>query len=353
MAKKKKHEEHENLERWLVSYSDFITLLFATFVVLYALSQVDIADFAKLEESIKQAFSSGKLEGDVGIMNESNNSIHDSISANSLIAPLMMEYMSPKYEQDSFENIQQSIEQMGKNGELEGVETEISDKGLLIRFKDDLLFKSASATLTDGAKKTLDKVGSLILQKFVLHYMRVEGHTDNQPIVSLIFPSNWELSSARSSAVIRYLIERFKFSPQLFTAVGYSDSRPIENNNSAKNRAANRRVEILILRNKYKNLENPQFDIMKLSKKEQDELQLQRAETLNKVKDLSEAAQKLTDGDKAAEESTLILKHEPEPTTTYDDMIKFSDEDKNIYETLDISDPSLRQRSNPNNARGR
>ena len=109
MAKKKKPEEHENLERWLVSYGDFITLLFATFVVLYALAQVDATDFQKLEESLKTAFSQNTiLDGQPAIM-DGSESIFDQQQANSFIPSLMVEYISPKYEEASFEEIDEEI----------------------------------------------------------------------------------------------------------------------------------------------------------------------------------------------------------------------------------------------------
>ena len=180
MAKKKLPEDHENLERWLVSYGDFITLLFATFVVLYALSQIDITEFSKLEDSIKKAFNAPSLiEGSDAILDENGNSILDASSADAAIPPLMLEYISQKYEQKSFEEIKDAIDELTENGDLEGVNAQITDKGLLITFKDDFLFYSASATLTDKAMKTLDDIGVLIGEKFALHYIRVEGHTDN------------------------------------------------------------------------------------------------------------------------------------------------------------------------------
>ena len=249
MAKKKKEEDHENLERWLVSYGDFITLLFATFVVLYALAQVDASDFAKLEESLKNAFSQNTLlEGQESIL-DSNDSLFDQQKANSFIPSLMVEYISPKYEEDSFKEIDESIKELEKLGELAGISSKITDKGLLLTFDDSYLFAPASAYLDSKARKILDKVGVLICKKFVLHNMLVEGHTDSLKISSNIYPSNWELSGARASSVVRYLINRFQFSPSLFSAIGYADTRPAENAISP-NDPKNRRVEILILKNK-------------------------------------------------------------------------------------------------------
>lgn len=295
MARKKKHPEHENLERWLVSYADFITLLFATFVVLYALAQVDASDFAKLEDSLKQAFSQGALfDGQQSIM-DGSNSLFDQQQANSFIPSLMLEYISPKYEEESFKEIDESIQELKEAGELEGITSKITDKGLLLTFDDKYLFAPASAYLDSNAKKLLDKVGVLICKKFVLHAMRIEGHTDSDPIRTVQYPSNWELSAARASSVVRYMIDRFKFSPSLFSAVGYADTRPLENSISPKD-PINRRVEILILKNKYKR----QFDTrndntMNLTKSQQEKIQKQRMEVIASVEgdSISPAARKL------------------------------------------------------------
>ena len=300
MAKKQKHEEPENLERWLVSYGDFITLLFATFVVLYALAQVDATDFAKLEESLKAAFSQGQLfDGQEAIM-DGSESIFDQQQANSFIPSLMVEYISPKYEEDSFKEIDEEIKDLTEAGELDGISSKITDKGLLLTFDDKYLFAPASTYLNSDARKLLDKVGVLICKKFVLHNMIVEGHTDSSPIHSSTYPSNWELSGARASAVVRYLISRFKFSPSLFSAVGYADTRPLETSISPKD-PANRRVEILILKNKYKNQFGAKNDFtLNLSKAQQDEIQKQRTEVIRTVEgdSVSLAARKLLEENK-------------------------------------------------------
>jgi len=295
MAKKKPPEEHENLERWLVSYGDFITLLFATFVVLYALAQVDVSDFAKLEESLKSAFSQNTLlEGQQSVL-EGSDSIFDQQQANSFIPSLMLEYISPKYEEQSFNDIEKSIKELTEAGELGGISSKMTDKGLLLTFDDKYLFGAGSAYLDANAKKLLDKVGVLICKKFVLHSMRVEGHTDSTPMNSEKYPSNWELSSARASSVVRYLISRFNFSPSLFTAIGYADTRPLETTVSSKD-PKNRRVEILILKNSYKNsYENRGTSPISLTKSEQDKIQKQREAIITQVENssISPAARKL------------------------------------------------------------
>ena len=295
MAKKHKHEDHENLERWLVSYGDFITLLFATFVVLYALAQVDATDFAKLEESLKNAFSQNTLlDGQPAVL-DGSDSIFDEQQANSFIPSLMVEYISPKYEEASFKEINEEIQKLTEMGELDGITSKITDKGLLLTFDDKYLFAPGSAYLDPNARKLLDKVGVLICKKFILHNMIIEGHTDSDGISSRQYPSNWELSGARACSVVRYLINRFKFSPSLFSAVGYADTRPLETAISPKD-PANRRVEILILKNKYKNQFGAKNDYtLSLSKAQQDTIQKQRENIIKNVEgdSISLAARKL------------------------------------------------------------
>ena len=308
MAKKKKHPEHVNLERYLISYADFITLLFATFVVLYALSQVDIKDFKTLEDSIKQAFAAPSLmQGADGLMQETSPSVFDNSQTDSVITPLMMEYMSQKYEEQSLQEIQKTIDEKAKTGEIDGVETQQTDRGLVIRFKDDYLFKSGSAELTPAAKIKLDRVGAVIAKKFILHQMRVEGNTDNQAMKSSTFPSNWELSSVRASTIIRYFINRFSFMPSLFTAVGFADTRPIASNATAGGQSKNRRVEILILKNRFKTEEYSMNEIMKMSKENQEKMQTHRIETINRIESLTAAAKNFPNEGNRNKKDAMIL----------------------------------------------
>ncbi len=284
MARKKKPEEHENLERWLVSYADFMTLLFATFVVLYALSQINVNEFKKIEESIRKAFSvQSILDGGSGVMSH-GESIVEANAADSVIDSLMMEYISQKYEQESYEQIKKEVDNLNKSGELSGVTAKIDERGLVIVVSDkDLLFKSGSAELTPAAKQILEKVGKLIVEKFAMHIIKVEGHTDNMPISGVRYPSNWELSSARASAIVRFLIDRFKIMPNLMSAVGYADTRPAEKGTDASVLAKNRRVEIVVQRNQFKNLDHFQNLYLKMDKMEQ---QRRRNEQIRIIKEI-------------------------------------------------------------------
>ena len=284
MARKKKPEDHENLERWLVSYADFMTLLFATFVVLYALSQINVNEFKKIEESIRKAFSvQSILDGGSGVITSGKTMI-DAQAADSVIDSLMMEFISQKYEQESYEQIKKEVENLNKSGELSGVTAKIDERGLVIVVSDkDLLFKSGSAELTPEAKNILEKVGKLIVEKFAMHIIKVEGHTDNIPISGGKYPSNWELSSARASAIVRFLIDRFKILPNLMAAVGYAETRPAEKGTDASALAKNRRVEIVVQRNQFKNLDHYQNSYLKMDKMEQ---QRRRNEQIRIIKEI-------------------------------------------------------------------
>ena len=289
MAKRKKHEDHENLERWLVSYADFMTLLFATFVVLYALSQVDVTDFAKLEDALKKAFQSNMFDGQESIL-ESSSSIFDGY--NGATTPIMLEYLSPRYEQDSYEEIEEAVNNM----DLDGVQAQIDSRGLVIKLADNALtFRSGSAEITPDSLVPLGEVAKLIKEKFAIHIIRVEGHTDSDPVSSSLYPSNWELSSARASSVVRHLIKNYNFNPSIFIAAGYADTVPISKGTSQKDKQKNRRVEIVILKNKYKNLNSKNIETLA---------------TLGGKKEatISEAARKLTGEDEKLMKNVIDFK---------------------------------------------
>ena len=248
MAKKKHAEEHENLERWLVSYSDFMTLLFATFVVLYALAQTDVNSYKSLEESLKRAFTQNIFDNQANIM-DGKESIFD--GQNGATNPLMLEYMSQKYEQTSYDEIKEEINKMKQDG----LSAEVDDRGLIIRLNEHALqFLPGSAEINPKYYEVLANVAKTIKKKFVIHIIEVEGHSDSDPVSSNKYPSNWELSSARASSIIRYLINSHGFSKNIFIATGLADTVPLFENNTPANKAKNRRVEIVIRKNKNKNL---------------------------------------------------------------------------------------------------
>jgi len=270
MAKKKHAEEHVNLERWLISYADFITLLFATFVVLYALSQIDLAKFKDLKISLAKAFSSSPtiLKGDPGMLNKSNQ-VMDSGGQqdNQNLIPPILDAPYAKKEDTDFKEAVKNLDDK-KLDESKGIKTEVTERGLVIKLVGNVVFDSSNATIKKDSYKTLNEVGDIIKTKFPNHLIRVEGHTDNLPISSSFYPSNWELSSARASSIVRYMINNLSISKDRFSALGYADSRPIASNLTEGGRKENRRVEIVILRNNLLKTETLSQDFKKDLKKE-------------------------------------------------------------------------------------
>lgn len=305
MAKRKKYKENENLDRWLLSYADFITLLFATFVVLYALSQMGISQFGQLENAIKNAFFNPINE-----IKEDLPMPYSEAEQSSLTNMLLMEYINPNYEQAAFEEIAKEINKLKSEHELENIDVKITDTGLIIVLKDGKSrFEKGSSHLTSKTKEQLDKIGVLISSKFVLHLIRVEGHTDSNPASRGKYPSAWDISSARANSIIRYFIDTFKFTPDLFSSVGYGNTRPATDNNTSSGRAGNCRVEIVILRNKLRPHNNAADSFLKLPKEEQKEIRLRQLQIIEKIDGLNE--------NKDFRLKQKIKQHRLDITTTY------------------------------------
>ena len=273
--------EHENEERWLLTYADMLTLLFALFMVLFSISSVNISKYQVLQQSLKAAFSGSILPGGRAILQSGSESTSahtpataevpsivplvptptsrsssSTGSANAATKPMTtaelqaaLNSMSASIsEQDTFEELKEQMDAYAKaHGFGNKVQTIIERRGLVVRvLTDNLLFDSGSATLQPGADQLLDEVAQLLnLDKS--HPITVEGHTDNQPISNPQFPSNWELSTTRATNVVRFLISR-GVSAYRLGAVGYADLHPIASNATAAGRAQNRRVEIVLMR---------------------------------------------------------------------------------------------------------
>jgi len=247
MRRERDRRHQEDVNRWLISYADLITLLFATFVILYALAQSDSNSLDRLQNSIRLAFASsygaGVLEEGEGIFDKSETPIN----------PFILEEISPKYEQESFDRIKEDVEKIVRSERLKGVKVKVDERGLAIIINDNAeLFPNAQAKLNPDSVKILDIIGRIITNKFKTHQIRVEGHTASLPLYSEIYPSNWELSCARASSVVRFFVSNFNVSPEMLSVVGYGDSRPMVKNGNV----INGRVEILIVRNRYKHFEN-------------------------------------------------------------------------------------------------
>ncbi len=239
IKRNKRHEEHESHERWLVSYADFITLLFAFFVVLYATSNVNIEKQKTFEESIKVELKfSGRGSGSEG------NSLDQAMAE--LIMPIgnFPRAGGPKEVADYVErSLDKSMEGDQKKKAIQDIYHD--GVGVRIALAASTFFNPGSAKLKFSSLKSLDKVAEVLKS----HDRRVivEGHTDNVPISDQLFASNWELAGNRASAVVRYLVKYHDLNPKRFISISYGDQKPIVPNDSTEHRAMNRRIELFII----------------------------------------------------------------------------------------------------------
>ena len=285
--------EHDNEERWLLTYADMLTLLFALFMVLFSISSVNISKYQVLQQSLKAAFSGSILPGGRAIQQSGSESTSEHTPATAAIPSIVPLVPTPTNrssssmgaanvtasraalaakaanskpmstaqlqaalnsmaasvaEQDSFKALEKKLNAYAKaHGFGSEVKAVIERRGLVVRvMTDKVLFASGQATLQPKGRPLLAEVAQL-LNVDKSHPITVEGHTDNEPIATAEFPSNWELSTARATTVVRFLIAHGVGDGRL-GAVGYADLHPIASNATAAGRARNRRVDIVLMR---------------------------------------------------------------------------------------------------------
>jgi chemotaxis protein MotB len=262
--KKHHHEEHENHERWLVSGYDMMTLLFAVFVVLFAISSTNISKVKLLEQSLQEAFSGPVLTGGRSMMKTGATS--EGTDAEAPKPPLpsltpaqaLEKAMNPddpeeaaeqaQAEERSFQDLKKRIDRLAREAGLaEKMSTTVTPDGLKIRLvTDGVLFDSGSAVVKSGGRPTLAQIGRIIDQEGT-HPVKVEGHTDDRPIATSQYPSNWQLSGARAAAVVQQMGDA-GVSGKRMSLAGYAAEHPVAGNATPAGRAKNRRVEIILTR---------------------------------------------------------------------------------------------------------
>jgi chemotaxis protein MotB len=236
MKRRKHNEEHENAERWLLTYADLITLLLAFFIMMYVFSKKDAQKYDEVASHLKTIFSGGTGLAGKGSVTAASPIDMPSKGASSgeIKRQLESELMDSNRNKPGGENI-----------------SVLSDeRGVVIRVLDKAFFDEGKAELKDGAKGALDKIVPII--KSVDNHVRIEGHTDNVPIKTNEFKSNWELSVRRATEVVRYFVEKRGLPPDRISATGYAEYRPIVQNNSPKNKSLNRRIEIIVVKSNEK-----------------------------------------------------------------------------------------------------
>lgn len=246
MSRQSRRQNEENHDRWLISYADFITLLFALFVVLYAMSKVDEAKYKVFGTSLNFAFGSILL-GKPGVTepNQAPQSEQEQLlkalvdKRNERLAEQQRKYNEQM--QSLVKNLNQVMAPLLKN---ELVNVTQTPRGVVVDINASALFEPGEAALQRGAARTLGAVAKIL--EAGTEAIEVEGHTDDIPIFTPVFPSNWELSSARASSVVRLFIDQGVAAERL-RAVGLASYQPIGSNETAEGRSRNRRVSVIIL----------------------------------------------------------------------------------------------------------
>lgn len=235
--RKKKEEEHENGERWLISYADFITLLFAFFVVMYSVSAINEGKFKAVSEAIRSSFNPIIPMSATNIRitedQEGTRTQDEAFDIGILL----------------FHRITLAIKEIDETGKIK---VDKGSRGVVIRLPDTMVFESGKADILPGFSDSLARIGNLI--KDLPNAVQVEGFTDNVPINTPLYPSNWELSTSRAAAIVRRLTT-LSISPDRLSVSGYGEFRSIASNDTPEGRAKNRRVEIIILEPKDNKLE--------------------------------------------------------------------------------------------------
>jgi chemotaxis protein MotB len=248
-GRRHKHEEHINHEAWAIPYGDLVTLLLAFFVVMYALSSLNEGKYRVMADSLTAAFKGEPMrETPIALPSVSGNPTANMVTMVRPAAGGQSGGAKTQLQPDSA-----SLARIGDNVARalaehvmkEEVVIRLHEDWLEVEIQNDVLFPSGSANLTPGANDIVKRLGESLAG--IQNPIFVEGHTDNVPISRVIFPSNWELSTARASAVIR-ILGAGGVSPTQMTAVGFGEFRPVRDNESVEGRSANRRVMLAILR---------------------------------------------------------------------------------------------------------
>ena len=245
MAKKKRHKNHEEEggEAWLLPYSDLMTLLLAVFIVLFAVSQVDVQKAQQMSQEFTEQMMSGGSSSSQSA-SQGNQQKESSGEAGG----------ESKSELQQMEELKAEIDAKLKSENLSSsVQTGIDKRGLVISLSNAIFFDPGSAEIKADNEKTLLEIANMV--NVMNNYIRIEGHTDDVPMNSNVYRSNWDLSAARAANVVRLLTSNTNISPDRLIAVGYGEYRPVADNSTEAGRAKNRRIDIIVLSEKYDDLE--------------------------------------------------------------------------------------------------
>ncbi|HEX8815591.1 MAG TPA: flagellar motor protein MotB [Terriglobales bacterium] len=242
MKPRRIRKPHVNHERWLVSYADFVTLLFAFFVVLYSVAQVDKRKVVELAQAIQYAFNNG----DASAINQSGQTLQIPPALLKPETTAAVPRPAPREDTREMNDLRQELEGALKKEIAQGeVSIRKSSEGLVISLQEAGFFESGSTEIQTNSQAVFGRLANMLAARG--YRVRIEGHTDNRPIHNSQYNSNWELSTARASEVVRRLIMQYQFPPELLSAAGYAEFHPVASNDTEAGRAANRRVDVVVL----------------------------------------------------------------------------------------------------------
>lgn len=258
-----KEEGHNNSERWLLTYADLITLLMAFFIIMYAMSNVDNQKYMALAKSLRMALGLEQAAGismitDMVSVDKAGKSkdIYLNEQGRQVTASEILSMRDEKEEREFSVMVKKIAEYTESKGITSKIQTEKGNRGLLIKLSDTVLFDVGKADLSPKSKEILDGLADILFDSN--KHIKVEGHTDNVPINTARYPSNWHLSTDRSTNVIIYWISKYPDISQRLSAAGYGEYRPVASNSAPEGRAKNRRVEIIVLRDIVNQVESGQ-----------------------------------------------------------------------------------------------
>ena len=232
---------NDYINRWVISYADFVTMLLALFMVMFAVNGMDSKHIKDVNQSIEKVFTQQSQNDNTKQENVKNSEILE--NGESILENNGKTVLEGK---DGIFESEQILEKLKDNIDINTKTTLLKEpRGVVIRLNDTMLFDQGSAIIKPEALSTLENI-SAKLKEFD-NPVLIEGHTDSTPIKNAKYPSNWELSTARATNIISYLIEKQNFPPNRLSAVGYGEYMPVADNNNSENKAKNRRVDIIIL----------------------------------------------------------------------------------------------------------
>jgi len=262
MNRRERRRSHVNHERWLVSYADFITLLFAFFVVLYASSKADQKKQQQVSQAIDSAFHALGIFPEAGRRPDNLTNV-SAMSKDESVTPMNIvmgeDVLAPAKVKQDLEQVQKQLEKLLSNQIADHtVSVKMGKDGLVISLREAGFFSSGSATPHPGTLPILRQIAEALGK--IPYDVRVEGHTDNIPIHNAEFDSNWELSSSRATRIARIFLATNSIAPEHLSAAGYAEFHPIAPNSTDEGRAENRRVDLVIMPRTQVNLAMPEGD---------------------------------------------------------------------------------------------